>query len=69
MGFLNGRVTFTRYRVSGSSPLPFADDLLAMAVQHAAGRHGSAEPWRPATCCTARASRSSAKGRGDDPLT
>ncbi len=44
MGFLNGRVTFTRYRVSGSSPLPFADDLLAMAVQHAAGRHGSADP-------------------------
>jgi len=44
MGFLNGRVTFTRYRVSGSSPLPFADDLLALAVQHAAGRHGSAEP-------------------------
>lgn len=44
MGFLNGRVTFTRYRVSGSSPLPFADDLLALAVQHAAGRHGSADP-------------------------
>ena len=44
MGFLNGRVTFTRYRVSGSSPLPFADDLLALAVQHAAGRNGSAEP-------------------------
>ena len=44
MGFLNGRVTFTRYRVSGSSPLPFADDLLAMAVQHAVGRHGSADP-------------------------
>ena len=44
MGFLNGRVTFTRYRVSGSSPLPFAADLLAMAVQHAVGRHGSADP-------------------------
>ncbi len=44
MGFLNGRVTFTRYRVSGSSPLPFADDLLALAEQHAAGRHGSADP-------------------------
>ncbi len=44
MGFLNGRVTFTRYRVSGSSPLPFAEDLLDLAVQHAAGRHGSADP-------------------------
>ncbi len=44
MGFLNGRVTFTRYRVSGSSPLPFAEDLLALAGQHAAGRHGSADP-------------------------
>jgi len=44
MGFLNGRVTFTRYRVSGSSPLPFADDLLALAEQHAAGRHGAADP-------------------------
>ena len=44
MGFLNGRVTFTRYRVSGSSPLPFADELLALAEQHAAGRHGSADP-------------------------
>jgi hypothetical protein len=44
MGFLNGRVTFTRYHVSGSSPLPFADDLLAMAEQNAAGRHGSADP-------------------------
>jgi hypothetical protein len=44
MGFLNGRVTFTRYQVSGSSPLPFADDLLARVQQHAAGRHGSADP-------------------------
>jgi hypothetical protein len=44
MGFLNGRVTFTRYRVSGSSPLPFAAELLAMAKRHAAGRHGSADP-------------------------
>ena len=44
MGFLNGRVTFTRYRVSGSSPLPFAEDLLALAEQHAAGRHGAADP-------------------------
>ena len=28
MGFLNGRVTFTRYRVSGDRPLPFGDELL-----------------------------------------
>ena len=44
MGFLNGRVTFTRYRVSGASPLPFADDLLDLAEQHLLGRHGSADP-------------------------
>jgi hypothetical protein len=44
MGFLNGRVTFTRYRVSGPPPLPFSDDLLALAEQHALGRHGSADP-------------------------
>jgi hypothetical protein len=44
MGFLNGRVTFTRYRVSGSSPLPFAEDVLALAAQHVAGRHGAADP-------------------------
>src|SRR3954453_12203361 len=43
MGFLNGRVTFTRYRVNGDSPLPFGDELLALAEQHAIGRHGSAE--------------------------
>jgi hypothetical protein len=44
MGFLNGRVTFTRYRVSGSSPLPFAEDVLALAAQHVAGRRGAADP-------------------------
>jgi hypothetical protein len=43
MGFLNGRVTFTRYRVSGDSPVPFGDDILALAAQHALGKHGSAE--------------------------
>ena len=31
MGFLNGRVTFTRYQVSGSSPLPFGDETLEQA--------------------------------------
>src|SRR4051812_8625038 len=43
MGFLNGRVTFTRYRVGGDSPLPFGDDILALAGQHAIGKHGAAE--------------------------
>ena len=44
MGFLSGRLTFTRYRVSGVSPLPFGDDLLEQARQHLLGRHTSAEP-------------------------
>jgi hypothetical protein len=43
MGFLNGRVTFTRYRVGGVSPLPFAEDTLALIEQHALGRHESTE--------------------------
>jgi hypothetical protein len=44
MGFLNGRVTFTRYRVSGSSPLPFGEEALEQARQHLLGRHGSTDP-------------------------
>ncbi len=44
MAFFNGRVTFTRYRVGGPSPLPFADEVLALAARHAAGRHGAADP-------------------------
>ncbi len=43
MGFLNGRVTFTRYRVGGPSPLPFGDDLLEQARQHLLGKHGAAD--------------------------
>jgi len=43
MGFLNGRVTYVRYRVSGDSPLPFGDELLEQAGRHGIGRHGSAE--------------------------
>jgi hypothetical protein len=43
MGFLNGRVTFTRYRVGGESPLPFAEDTLEQVRRHAIGRHGSTE--------------------------
>ena len=42
MGFWNGRVTFTRYRVSGESPLPFGDELLERINQHLIGVHGSA---------------------------
>ena len=44
MGFLNGRVTFTRYRVSGPSPLPFGEEVLEQARQHLLGRHGAADP-------------------------
>jgi hypothetical protein len=41
MGFLSGRVTFTRYRVTGDSPLPFGDDILERARQHLIGKHGA----------------------------
>jgi len=44
MGFWNGRVTFTRYRVSGSSPLPFGQEILEQAEKHRIGLHGSADP-------------------------
>jgi hypothetical protein len=43
MGFLNGRITYVRYRVGGSSPLPFGEELLEQAQLHAIGRHGGAE--------------------------
>jgi hypothetical protein len=42
MGFLNGRVTYVRYRVEGESPLPFSDEHLDSVRQHAIGRHGTA---------------------------
>jgi hypothetical protein len=44
MGFLNGRITFTRYRVGGPSPLPFAEEALEQARQNLLGRHGSPDP-------------------------
>jgi hypothetical protein len=44
MGFLNGRVTFVRYRVGGESPLPFGEDRLDQVERHAIGRHGAGEP-------------------------
>ena len=44
MGFWNGRVTFTRYRVGGSSPLPFGEEILEQAAKHLIGQHGAADP-------------------------
>ncbi|MGC8643649.1 MAG: hypothetical protein ACP5XB_27640, partial [Isosphaeraceae bacterium] len=44
MGFLNGRLTYTRYRVSGNSPLPFGPEVLGLAGEHVIGRHGAADP-------------------------
>jgi hypothetical protein len=43
MGFWNGRVTFTRYRVGGNSPLPFGEEILDLARNHQIGSHGPAE--------------------------
>ena len=31
MGFWNGRVTFTRYRVGGELPLPFGEEIIEQA--------------------------------------
>lgn len=50
MGFLNGRVTYVRYRVGGDSPLPMGDEVLAMAVDHTIGRHGAAEATDGVSC-------------------
>jgi hypothetical protein len=44
MGFLNGRITYVRFRVSGDSPLPFGEEILEQAQMHAIGRHGGADP-------------------------
>ena len=44
MGFLNGRITYVRFRVGGSSPLPFGEEILEQAQMHAIGRHGGADP-------------------------
>jgi hypothetical protein len=43
MGFWNGRVTYTRYRVGGASPLPLGDEILEETRAHLIGRHGVAE--------------------------
>jgi len=44
MGFWNGRVTFTRYRLGGERPLPFGDEILEQARQRLIGVHGPAGP-------------------------
>ncbi len=44
MGFLNGRVSFVRYQVSGGSPLPFDEDILQLASNHAIGRRVDVDP-------------------------
>jgi hypothetical protein len=44
MGFWNGRVTFTRYRVSGSSPLPFGQEILDQAARFRIGLYSPADP-------------------------
>ena len=44
MGFLSGRVTYTRYQVSGDSPLPFGEELLELVGRHAIGKNGSSDP-------------------------
>ncbi len=46
MGFLNGRVTYTRYRVSGDAPLPFGEDHLEAVERFAIGRAGRPRPHR-----------------------
>ena len=40
MGFLNGRVTYVRYRVGGDAPVPFGEDVLERVEAHAVGKHG-----------------------------
>ena len=44
MGFLNGRVSYMRFRVSGDSALPFDEEILEKASNHAIGRHCDADP-------------------------
>jgi hypothetical protein len=44
MGFWNGRVTFTRYRVSGDRPLPLSEEILEQARHRQIGFPGSADP-------------------------
>jgi hypothetical protein len=43
MGFLNGRVTYLRYRVLGENPLPFGEEMIERANAHLIGRHMGTE--------------------------
>ena len=43
MGFLNGRVSYVRYRVVGGAAPAFDEDLVEAARRHLIGRHGSAD--------------------------
>ena len=44
MGFWNGRVTFTRYQVSGEKPVPFGDQVIDLARAHLIGQHSAPDP-------------------------
>jgi hypothetical protein len=44
MGFLSGRITYVRYRVSEPSPLPFGEEILEQVQLHTLGRHGGPDP-------------------------
>ncbi|MDE2507021.1 MAG: hypothetical protein KGM43_07410 [Planctomycetota bacterium] len=43
MGFMNGRLAYMRYRVSGEAPLPFGPEHLERVESNALGRRGPAE--------------------------
>ena len=43
MGFLNGRVSYVRYRVVGGTAPAFDEDLVEAARRHLIGRHGSGD--------------------------
>ena len=45
MGFLSGRITYVRYRVGGTSPLPFGEEILEQAQLNTRSA-GMAEPTR-----------------------
>ena len=44
MGFLNGRVTYVRFRVGGKDALPFGDEVFEPIQAHLIGRHGTGDP-------------------------
>ena len=44
MGFWNGRVTFTRYRVGGELPVPFGEEAVESARGRLIGHNGAPDP-------------------------